>query len=65
MFESISERLGKLFQRLRGKGLLTEADVDQGLRELREVLLSADVHHAVVAELLSRVRERASGARLV
>jgi len=65
VFESISERLGKLFQRLRGKGLLTEADVDQGLRELREVLLSADVHHAVVAELLSRVRERASGARLV
>lgn len=65
MFESLTERLSQIFQRLRGKGFLTQADVDQGLREIREVLLSADVHHAVVAELLARVRERAVGEKLV
>jgi len=65
VFESLADRLAQVFQRLRGKGLLTQADVDQGLREIREVLLAADVHHAVVAELLARVRERAVGERLV
>lgn len=64
MFESLTDRLAQVFQRLRGKGLLTQADVDQGLREIREILLSADVHHEVVRELVARVRERASGARL-
>ncbi len=65
MFESLTDRLAQVFQRLRGKGLLTPADVEQGLREIREVLLSADVHHEVVRELLGRVRERASGEKLV
>ncbi|MGC9075297.1 MAG: signal recognition particle protein [Candidatus Bipolaricaulaceae bacterium] len=65
MFESLTDRLSQVFQRLRGKGFLTQADVDQGLREIREVLLAADVHHAVVAELLARVRERAVGEKLV
>lgn len=65
MFESLTDRLTKVFQRLRGKGLLTQADVEEGLREIREVLLSADVHHEVVRELLSRVRERAVGEKLV
>ncbi len=65
MFESLTDRLAQVFQRLRGKGLLTQADVEEGLREIREVLLSADVHHEVVRELLSRVRERAVGEKLV
>ncbi|MBC7222204.1 signal recognition particle protein [Candidatus Bipolaricaulota bacterium] len=65
MFESLTDRLTQVFQRLRGKGLLTQADVEEGLREIREVLLSADVHHEVVRELLSRVRERAVGEKLV
>lgn len=65
MFESLSERLSQIFQRLRGKGLLTQADVDQGLKEIRAALLSADVHVEVVKELLGRVRERAVGERLV
>lgn len=65
MFESLTDRLAQVFQRLRGKGLLTQADVEQGLREIREVLLFADVHHEVVRELLGRVRERAVGEKLV
>lgn len=65
MFESLTDRLAQIFQRLRGKGLLTQADVDQGLREIREVLLAADVHHEVVRGLLERVRERALGEKLV
>lgn len=65
MFESLTDRLSQVFQRLRGKGLLTQADVDQGLREIREVLLAADVHHEVVRELLGRVRERAVGEKLL
>jgi len=65
VFESLSGRLSQIFQKLRGKGLLTEADVEQGLKEIRSALLSADVHVEVVKELLSRVRERAVGERLV
>jgi signal recognition particle subunit SRP54 len=65
VFESLTDRLARVFQRLRGKGLLTQADVDQGLREIRDVLLAADVHHEVVQELLTRVRERAVGEKLV
>ncbi|MGQ9699652.1 MAG: signal recognition particle protein [Candidatus Bipolaricaulaceae bacterium] len=65
MFESLTDRLAQIFQRLRGKGLLTQADVEQGLREIREVLLAADVHHEVVRGLLERVRERAVGEKLV
>lgn len=65
MFESLSARLSQTFQKLRGKGLLTQADVDQGLQEIRSALLSADVHVEVVKELLARVRERAVGEKLV
>ncbi len=65
MFESLTDRLAQVFQRLRGKGLLTQADVDQGLREIREVLLGADVHPEVARELLERVRARAVGEKLV
>lgn len=65
MFESLTDRLAQIFQRLGGKGLLTRADVEQGLREIREVLLAADVHHEVVRGLLERVRERAVGEKLV
>lgn len=65
MFESLTDRLTQVFQRLRGKGLLTQADVDQGLREIRQVLLAADVHYQVAQELLGRVRERALGERVV
>lgn len=64
MFDTISNRLGGVFTRLRGKGRLTEADVDASLREVRLALLEADVNLSVVKSLLARIRERALGAEV-
>jgi signal recognition particle subunit SRP54 len=61
MFDTISERFGDVFTRLRGKGRLSEADVDASLREVRLALLEADVNVAVVKSFLARVKERATG----
>src|SRR5438034_3050752 len=61
MFESLSDRLKNAFRRLRGKGRLTEADVDEGLREIRMALLEADVGLPVVRTFLERVRTQAVG----
>ncbi|MEX0666973.1 MAG: signal recognition particle receptor subunit alpha, partial [Acidimicrobiia bacterium] len=61
MFDSISERFEGIFTRLRGKGRLSEADVDAALREVRLALLEADVNVSVVRSFLDRVRERAVG----
>src|SRR5919106_1691888 len=61
MFESLSDRLENAFKRLRGKGRLTEADVDEGLREIRTALLEADVALPVARKFLERVREAAVG----
>jgi signal recognition particle subunit SRP54 len=61
MFESLSDRLEGAFRRLRGKGRLTESDVDEGLREIRMALLEADVGLPVVRAFLERVRVQAVG----
>lgn len=61
MFEFLSEKLTKTFAALTGKGLLTEADVDGALRELRVSLLEADVALPAIKHLLGLVRERAVG----
>ncbi len=61
MFESLSERLQGIFKSLRGHGVLTEAQVDAALREVRLALLEADVHFKVARQLLDRVRARALG----
>jgi len=61
MFESLSDRFDGIFGRLRNKGRLSEADVDEVLREIRLALLEADVNLSVVKSLLSRIRERAIG----
>jgi signal recognition particle subunit SRP54 len=62
MFDGLAERLSAVFQRLRGKGSLTESDVAEGLREIRLALLEADVNYRVVKELVERIRVRAVGA---
>jgi len=59
MFENLSERLQNIFNRLRGKGLLSEKDVEEALREIRQALLEADVHYKVVKDLLNKVKEKA------
>ena len=62
MFDSLTERLGDAFTRLRGKGRLNEADIDTSLREVRLALLEADVNVGVAKALLARVKDRAMGA---
>ena len=61
MFESLSNRLNDVFQNLRRRGKLSEADVDVAMREVRMALLEADVHYSVVKDFVKRVRERAVG----
>jgi signal recognition particle subunit SRP54 len=64
MFEALSDRFDGIFRRLRGRGRLTEADVDEVLREIRLALLEADVNFKVVRNLVARVRERALAENL-
>src|SRR5215212_4724345 len=61
MFESLSDRLNETFGRLSRKGKLTEADVDEAMREVRRALLEADVNFKVVKDFVAAVRERAIG----
>lgn len=64
MFESLSERLGGVFDRLRGRGALTEADVRAAMREVRVALLEADVALPVAKSFIDKVTERAVGAEV-
>ncbi|MGN6488104.1 MAG: signal recognition particle receptor subunit alpha, partial [Devosia sp.] len=64
MFESLSDRLGKIFDGLRGRGALDEKDVDAALREVRRALLEADVSLEVVKAFVEQVRDRAVGAEV-
>jgi signal recognition particle subunit SRP54 len=61
MFESLSDKLQNVFQRLRGKGRVTEADVSEAMREVRLALLEADVNFKVVKDFVGRVKEKAIG----
>ncbi|WP_099332716.1 signal recognition particle protein [Actinomyces minihominis] len=62
MFDSLSDRLSDSFKKLRGKGVLSEADVDATLGDIRRALLDADVALPVVREFIGNVREKAYGA---
>ena len=64
MFDSLSSRLEGIVKRLRGKGRLSEADVDEMLKEIRTALLEADVNVGVVRNVVARIREQAVGAQL-
>src|SRR6478752_7687388 len=61
MFESLSERLGGVFERLRGRGALNEADVRTAMREVRIALLEADVALPVARDFVEKVTEQAVG----
>ena len=65
MFDSLADRLGGIFDRLRKRGALSEADVAAALREVRVALLEADVALPVVKEFIEKVRERAIGAEVL
>ena len=64
MFETLTGRLTQLFDQLRKRGKLSEADVDVAMREVRLALLEADVHYGVVKDFIARVRLRAVGAEV-
>jgi signal recognition particle subunit SRP54 len=64
MFASLSDRLASTFKGLRGKGRLSEADIDETLRQIRIALLDADVALPVVREFTAAVRERATSAEV-
>ena len=61
MFESLSDRLTGALSGLRGKGRLTDADIDATAREIRLALLEADVSLPVVRNFIGRIKERAKG----
>lgn len=65
MFDSLSDRLGGVFDKLRGRGALSEQDVRDAMREVRVALLEADVALAVVRRFVDRVTEKAIGAEVL
>jgi signal recognition particle subunit SRP54 len=65
MFEQLTDRLGGVFRKLLGRGKLSEQDVRESLREIRRVLLEADVSLPVVRDFLRAVEEKAVGAEVL
>jgi len=61
VFDTLSDRLTTVLQNLRGKGRLTDADVDATAREIRIALLEADVALPVVRTFIANIKERAKG----
>ena len=61
MFDALTDRLSGVFDRLSGRGVLSEKDIDEALREVRVALLEADVALPVVREFISKAKERATG----
>lgn len=60
-FENLSEKLQGTFKKLKGKGILTEADINDAMREVKLALLEADVNFKVVKEFVAEVKEKALG----
>src|SRR4051795_2760527 len=65
MFDTLSDRLGSVFDRLRGRGALSEADVRAAMREVRVALLEADVALPVARDFVERVTEKAVGQEVL
>src|SRR5215207_5119024 len=65
MFESLSEKLGGILDRLTRRGALSKADVDEALREVRRALLEADVALDVARDFVAKVSQRAVGVDVV
>jgi len=64
MFDNLSDRFEGIFKRMRGRGRMGEAEVDEVLREIRVALLEADVNFKVVKNLVARIKEQCVGAQL-
>ncbi len=64
-FESLSEKLNNTFKKLRGKGVLTENDINEAMKEIRMALLEADVNYKVVKEFVASVKDKALGEEVL
>ena len=64
-FESLSEKLNGIFKKLRGKGRLSQADIKDAMRQVRMVLLEADVSYKVVKDFVKTVSEKAAGQEIL
>jgi len=65
MFDALTERLSSVFDRLGGRGVLSEKDIDEALREVRVALLEADVALPVVRDFIAKAKERAGGEAVI
>lgn len=65
VFEGLADKLQQTFKKLRGRGKLTEADVNEAMREVRMALLEADVNFKVVKEFIAKIKERAIGQEVM
>src|SRR3954462_4172591 len=65
MFDSLSEKLSGILDRLTRRGALSEADIDEGLREVRRALLEADVALDVARAFVEQVKKRAAGVEVL
>jgi signal recognition particle subunit SRP54 len=65
VFDALTDRLSSVFDRLSGRGVLSEKDIDEALREVRVALLEADVALPVVREFIAKAKERASGEDVI
>ncbi|RQW88804.1 MAG: signal recognition particle protein [Geobacter sp.] len=65
MFDSLSDKLDQVFKKLRGQGVMTEENIKDAMREVRLVLLEADVNFKVVKDFVDRVRVRAIGSEVL
>jgi len=65
MFDSLSDKLDQIFKKLRGQGVMTEENIKDALREVRLVLLEADVNFKVVKDFVDRVKGRAIGSEVL
>lgn len=65
VFESLSDKLQNTLQNLRGKGKLSEKDIDAAMREVKLALLEADVNFRVVKDFVKTVKERALGKEVL
>ena len=64
-FESLSEKLQSTFKKLRGKGVITESDINDAMREVKLALLEADVNFKIVKEFVAAVKEKCLGQEVL
>ena len=65
VFEELTQKLESIFKKLRGEGKISESNIADSLREVRRVLLDADVNYKVAKQFAARVKERAVGAEVM